>query len=203
VIHKVDTTLQDRNAQVVDSDGDGDPNDAGARWLPGETFTDTANGISVKVNGETSSGYDITINPAPPEVTNVTPHNAATDVTLDTNFTALFSKEMAQSTLVTDQGTLATGETVPTSSTVKLYERVRKKIRRHGKVRRVWRWQAVSAEVSCDTPCQTVTLDPYAKSDILLAPNSQYRAVITTGATDVDGNALAQNYSWTFSTGTS
>jgi M6 family metalloprotease-like protein len=34
VIHKVDTTLSDRNARVVDADNDGDPNDAGAMWLP-------------------------------------------------------------------------------------------------------------------------------------------------------------------------
>ena len=39
VIHKVDTTLEDRLAQVVDVDNNGDPNDAGAMWTPGEIFT--------------------------------------------------------------------------------------------------------------------------------------------------------------------
>ena len=38
--------LQDR-AQVVDVDNNGDPNDAAAMWTPGETFTDSANGITV------------------------------------------------------------------------------------------------------------------------------------------------------------
>ena len=41
VIHKVDTTLADRLAQVVDIDNNGDPNDAGAMWTPGEIFTDS------------------------------------------------------------------------------------------------------------------------------------------------------------------
>lgn len=63
VIHKVDTTLNDRNAKVVDASRNGDPNDAGARWLPGETFTDAANGISVKVERATATGYTVTINP--------------------------------------------------------------------------------------------------------------------------------------------
>src|SRR5919202_1963968 len=64
VIHKVDTTLPDRNAQVVDPDGNGDPNDAGARFLPGETFKDAANGISVRVNDVTANSYNLTINPS-------------------------------------------------------------------------------------------------------------------------------------------
>ena len=39
VIHKVDTTLVDRLAQVVDVDNNGDPNDEGAMWTVGEIFT--------------------------------------------------------------------------------------------------------------------------------------------------------------------
>jgi hypothetical protein len=62
VIHRVDTTLGDRLAQVVDSDGNGDPNDSGAMWLPGETFTDSASGISVAVNGSTPTGWNVTVN---------------------------------------------------------------------------------------------------------------------------------------------
>ncbi|MBA3474373.1 MAG: hypothetical protein H0T57_14290 [Rubrobacter sp.] len=70
VIHKVDTALSSRNAQVVDVDPANTPNtnanDAGAMWLPGETFTDAANGITVEVKGETStgenpSGYSVNI----------------------------------------------------------------------------------------------------------------------------------------------
>ena len=70
VIHKVDTALSSRNAQVVDVDPanatNTNANDAGAMWLPGETFTDAANGITVEVKGETStgetpSGYNVNI----------------------------------------------------------------------------------------------------------------------------------------------
>src|SRR5882724_10151111 len=61
VIHKVDTTRSDRDAQVVDPDGNGDPNDAGAMWLPGETFLDSPNGISVSVVGQTATGFQVTV----------------------------------------------------------------------------------------------------------------------------------------------
>ena len=61
VIHQVDTTRGDREAQVVDPDNNGNPNDAGATWLPGETFSDPANMISVSVDGMTTSGFQVTI----------------------------------------------------------------------------------------------------------------------------------------------
>jgi hypothetical protein len=43
----------------------------------------------------------------------------------------------------------------------------------------------------------TLTFTPAAN----LAPNTLFTATITTGATDVAGNALASNYVWTFTTG--
>src|SRR5262245_34372748 len=61
LINDVDTTRNDRQAQVVDPDGNGNPNDAGAMWLPGEIFTDVANQISVVVDGATASGFQVTI----------------------------------------------------------------------------------------------------------------------------------------------
>ncbi len=64
VVHKVDTTFATaltRIATVVDPDDNGNPNDAGAMLLPGETFTDAQNGISVAVTGATAGGYDLTI----------------------------------------------------------------------------------------------------------------------------------------------
>jgi M6 family metalloprotease-like protein len=48
-------------AQVVDVDNNGDPNDAGAQWTVGETFTDLANGITVAVNAQTTTGFQVTI----------------------------------------------------------------------------------------------------------------------------------------------
>jgi hypothetical protein len=61
VIHLVDRARGDRLAQVVDVDGNGNPNDAGAIWMPGETFEDRANGITVRVDGATANGWRVTI----------------------------------------------------------------------------------------------------------------------------------------------
>jgi hypothetical protein len=61
VIHRVDTTRSGRTAQVVDSDNNRNPNDAGAMWRPGETFTDPANGITVAIEAENTNGFAVTI----------------------------------------------------------------------------------------------------------------------------------------------
>ena len=63
VIHDVNLLRVggDRLAQVVDSDSNGEPNDAGALWTAGETFKDTTNGISVKVNSIGTSSANVTI----------------------------------------------------------------------------------------------------------------------------------------------
>jgi hypothetical protein len=120
-----------------------------------------------------------------PTVTDTSPDSAETGMALDANIMATFSKEMKESTL---------------TSSVHLQQRIKKRIRRHGKIRRVWRWVPITAtQVSCDNPCQTVTLDP----SVSLAANRTHRAIITTGAKDKDNNALAQNYSWSFTTGAS
>ena len=111
VIHKVDTTRGDRLAQVVDSDNNGNTNDSGAMWLPGETFTDAANGVSVKVNGATSSGYDVAINPlsdtTAPTVSSMSPSSAATNVAPNANVTPTFSEPIDPATLTTSTFTLS------------------------------------------------------------------------------------------------
>ena len=61
VIHKVDTTLEDRLAQVVDIDNNGDTNDAGAMWTVGETFADLATGLQVSIDAAWSTSYRVTI----------------------------------------------------------------------------------------------------------------------------------------------
>jgi M6 family metalloprotease-like protein len=61
IIHKVDTTRSDRDAQVVDPDGNGDPNDGGAMWLPGDSFFDSPNGIGVSVIGQTATGFQVAV----------------------------------------------------------------------------------------------------------------------------------------------
>ncbi|MEQ1855719.1 MAG: hypothetical protein ABL963_04560 [Longimicrobiales bacterium] len=57
VLHEVDYG----RAYVTDSDRNGDPNDAGAMWTPGETFTDSIAGLSVRVDAETQDGFAVTI----------------------------------------------------------------------------------------------------------------------------------------------
>lgn len=61
IIHEVDTTRDERPAQVVDEDGDGTTGDEGAMWIAGETYTDPGNTFSVTVLSETANGYQISI----------------------------------------------------------------------------------------------------------------------------------------------
>jgi len=48
-------------AYVVDPDGNGNPDDEGARWDPGETFTDGESGVSITVDAITPEGFVVTI----------------------------------------------------------------------------------------------------------------------------------------------
>ncbi|MEJ7811050.1 MAG: putative Ig domain-containing protein, partial [Gemmatimonadaceae bacterium] len=61
IIHTVNPARSDRDAQVVDPDGNGNPNDAGAMWKPGETFADSLNGFTLAVDAATQTGYDVTV----------------------------------------------------------------------------------------------------------------------------------------------
>jgi uncharacterized repeat protein (TIGR01451 family) len=61
IIHNVDTTRSDCLAQVVDIDNNGNPNDTGAMWTPGEVFSDTENQITVSVDSMTDTGFVVTI----------------------------------------------------------------------------------------------------------------------------------------------
>ena len=65
VIHQVDTTREDRLAQVVDVDNNGDPNDEGAMWTVGEVFTNRDNNLQVSIDAAYASGYRVTINTNP------------------------------------------------------------------------------------------------------------------------------------------
>jgi Bacterial Ig-like domain len=56
---------------------------------------------------------------------------------------------------------------------------------------------AVKAEVSCDSPCKTVTLNPWTR----LAKKRTYKVIITTDVKDLVGHAMEQNYTRTFKTG--
>ena len=65
VIHKVDTTREDRLAQVVDVDNNGDPNDEGAMWTVGEIFIDAENNLQISIDAAYATGYRVTINTNP------------------------------------------------------------------------------------------------------------------------------------------
>ena len=71
VIHNV-LPSRSSDALVVDPDNNNNPNDAGAMWTPGETFTDATNGITVTVNAMNASSFNVTIvkaGTAPPGIT--------------------------------------------------------------------------------------------------------------------------------------
>jgi len=48
-------------AFLVDPDNDGNPDDDGPPWLPGETFSDPTNGITVTIDSQTAEGFVVTI----------------------------------------------------------------------------------------------------------------------------------------------
>jgi hypothetical protein len=164
VIHKINTTLGDRLAQVVDPDGNGDPNDAGAMWLPGETFTDSASGISVEVTGATASGYTVriqVIDKTPPKVTSTNPANNATGVAPGADVIATFSEAMQGSSV--------------TTATFKL--------------KKAGTTTFLGATVTYDPATKKATLIPNNN----LRSGVTYAATATTGAKDLAGNSLDQN----------
>jgi M6 family metalloprotease-like protein len=80
VIHKVDETLMDRNAKVVDADNNGNVGDFGSEWAAGESFTDAANGITIRVESIslTTGTARVTLTQAPLiSINDVTVHEPA------------------------------------------------------------------------------------------------------------------------------
>jgi hypothetical protein len=109
--------------------------------------------------------------PTAPVISSVSPADQTQNIALNTNVEATFSKDMDPSTLTTSTFTLTKqGSSTP-----------------------------VAGKVSYSSTTKKATLDP--SSD--LASNATYTATIrggTSGAKDSAGNALAQDYSWTFRT---
>ena len=67
IIHDVDLTRPlDRRARVVDGDLNGNAMDAGAMWVPGESFVDAAFGITVTVNSQSAASFNVTVTVAQP-----------------------------------------------------------------------------------------------------------------------------------------
>jgi hypothetical protein len=131
-----------------------------------------------------------TINNTPTVLENsLTPTKLATGVSRTTNVSATFSEEMAPTSIA--------NLTTHVSKTFKLqmYNKKKKK------------WVAIPARVDVSNNNTTATLDPYGLTEGTtekpLAANKKFRVTITTGVTDADGNRLAQNFVWTFKTGSS
>jgi hypothetical protein len=125
-----------------------------------------------------------TVDTLKPKVTAVSPTNLAKGVSPATNLTATFSEAIKADTIA--------------KSTFKLF-----KVNPDGTTTQV---TDVTVKPSFDG--LKATLNPYGKSETLLARNTRYKAMITTGAKDLAGNALDQKPSvlgdqsmvWTFTT---
>ena len=107
-----------------------------------------------------------------PTVTAVVPLNAAVGVSINTKITATFSKDMALATIT---GTTFTVVNTTLGGT------------------------AIAGNVTYDATSRTATFTPTIPAT--LPVSTLFTAKITTGATDLEGNALASNYVWTFTTG--
>jgi hypothetical protein len=112
------------------------------------------------------------VDTTPPTVTSVSPTSGATGVSTGTSVTATFSEAMNSSTISS-----STFELRNSSSTL------------------------VSGTVSYNATSRTVTLTPSSP----LTASATYTATVkggTTGVKDSAGNALAANFTWSFTTGT-
>ena len=116
------------------------------------------------------------------------PDKGATEVARNTNVSATFSEEMA---------TISLKEPDNTSKTFKLQQYNKKKKT----------WKTIPATITLINNNKTATLDPYGATegttDTLLAANKKFRAIITTGARDLEGNPITKQFTWTFNTGAS
>ena len=116
-----------------------------------------------------------------PRVSTATP--TGPEIGRGTNVAATFSEKMSPTSI--------------TNSTFKLY-----------KVTSSGTTQVTNVTVTLSSDGPKATLNPYGTSSTLLAARTKYKAVVTTGAKDLAGNALDQNSttagnqqkSWTFTT---
>ena len=109
----------------------------------------------------------------PPTVISTVPTANATGVATTTNVTATFSEDSADMDEDMDASTI-------TSQTFKLTKKGSS--------------TKIAATVSYDASTDTATLDPNES----LQSGVTYKAVVSTGAKDLAGNPLAQQYKWFF-----
>jgi bacillolysin len=135
--------------------------------------TDAAGNTSGPSNSRT-----VTVDTAKPQISNTTPLAGTTNVARGTNLTATFSEKMTASSVNT--------------TTFKLF-----KVNSDGTQTRI-----TDVVVSLSANGLKATLNPFGVQTptLLLARNTKYKGVVTTGAKDLAGNSLAQQKSWTFTT---
>jgi hypothetical protein len=119
-----------------------------------------------------------TVDITKPTVTATTPLNRTMNVARGTDLTATFSEKMKASSIVTP------------ATTFKLF-----KVNADGT-----QTQITDVVVSLSSDGLNATLNPFGTKTTLLARNTKYKGVITTGTKDLAGNSLAQQKSWTFTT---
>jgi M6 family metalloprotease-like protein len=68
---------RDNWAQVLDVDQNGNPNDSGAMWTAGETYSNSVNDLAFKINSKSSSSFNVTVGTASPSVVISSPQSAA------------------------------------------------------------------------------------------------------------------------------
>jgi hypothetical protein len=117
-----------------------------------------------------------TVKPQVSSTTPPTPLAGSTNVGRGTNLTATFSEKMRTSSINT--------------TTFKLF-----KVNSDGS-----QTQITDVVVSLSSDGLKATLNPFGAKTTLLARNTKYKGVITTGTKDLAGNSLAQQKSWTFTT---
>ena len=133
--------------------------------------TDAANNTS-----ESSNPVTVKVDTTKPTVTATTPLNRTTNVARGTNLTATFSEQMMTSFI--------------NGKTFKLF-----KVNADGT-----QTQITDVVVSLSSDGLTAKLNPFGTTTTVLARNTKYKGVISTGTKDLAGNSLAQQKSWTFTT---
>ncbi len=166
--------------------------DSGASWsvsvskFADGSYTYTARATnSAGITSAATEPVTVTWDRAAPMVTDAKP--TQTGASPNTNLTATFSERMNPATI--------------TKATFKLF-----KVNSDGTTTRV-----TSTKVTSSSDGLSATLDPFRDSSTLLEVSTKYKAVVTTGAEDLAGNALDQKPTkngnqrkvWYFTTGTS
>ena len=123
-----------------------------------------------------SSSRTVMVDTVKPQVSSTTPLAGSTNVGRGTNLTATFSEKMRTSSVNT--------------TTFKLF-----KVNSDGT-----QTQITDVAVSLSSDGLKATLNPFGTKTTLLARNTKYKGVLTTGTKDLAGNSLAQQKSWTFTT---